>query len=244
MKPDPDPSWGLRIVVLSEASRAWQDEVTRWWFERLVSFRLDAYSARHKATHLPLDTYDFVADHVVMEHHEFGIVASFRLVRYDVCARYGLSLPGDGYAAGRPDIAEALTHTLDDVPFDRVAFAGRLATRPSAYQHRRLYSLLRSLLIGTYVHACGELELQRTVLCAATEFATQHLFEDAGFEFVRGPSSRMPLGVVRDRAVGNVECALMTHRHFSEAARRHQSRWDALWEARVIVGASWGVPDE
>ena len=83
----------LEVVVLERPVDTWDSPVTAEFFHKTMSMRLRGYGRKYEYGLLPVNTADFIADHIVIGERSTGVfrpVTGWRSISEGTCHQFGL----------------------------------------------------------------------------------------------------------------------------------------------------------
>ena len=86
----------LRVVVLMNPYDSLVDPEVQKLFSKIINFKIEGYLQEYPYGALPVDTYDFIANHVVLCQEKKGDlfpIMGLKFIEYNTCTMHKLQFP-------------------------------------------------------------------------------------------------------------------------------------------------------
>ena len=204
------------------------------FFGKLLTLRMEGYSAVHGKGVVPIDPYDYFATNILLYKEVMGTiipVACSRIIRYSDCLDNNLAFPPlnllDDHC--NKNTIEVILHLLDEAfrKGREITFDSSFAIAPS-FKCTSESNLIIKYIMGAVFHWHKEYDTNIFIASATIKVKTNRLFERLGLSPVANDSNYRLLSV-------NNEPALMMK--FLNSPTKRTQKWmeasNSLWENRL-----------
>lgn len=229
-----------RVVVLDCPYDTWSSATTQHLFSEIINLKLEGYKTVYSDGVLPIDTYDFIATHILVCSDDGGKLkplTGFKSVTSPRCKRFNLPFPTSQLLSldGAPLHAEAVATIMKNTEESGsvLAYDGAWTIDPEARKNRSVRSLLHELFISNVVHWHTSSTPHNLVGMGVPGIRTDKFFERVGFK--RVTSEGKPLPTFNHTAIVGGEVALIYLEKFSEFATELARKYQPFWNNRITI---------
>lgn len=230
----------FKVVVLDCPYDTWSSTDTQYLFSEIINLKLSGYKSVHKEGSLPVDTYDFIATHILVCRDEGGKlkpVTGFKSVTSERCKRFNLPFPTVQLLAANstPEHTEAVASIMRDCDQsgDVLAFDSSWTVDPDVRKSREAHHFLQELFISNVVHLHTSSSPHKLIGAGVRRIRTDKFFERVGFNRLANAGQALP--TFRQASLVGAEVALIYLERFSEFAKELSMKYESFWSNRITI---------
>lgn len=229
----------LKFVVLESPYDTWSHPLTEKIFSRLMGLKLKGYGCEYPYGVLPVDTTDFIADHLIIceeEDGELQPIVSIKSVSLAQCRQHGLVFPAlvlmrQAGATVHAETIEQIIQTADNHDLD-LRYVGSWTIDPDHRGDKEWGDVLRELFTTIYVSFHHDRKSQ-TIAGGTLRFKVDKYIQWLGHQPLSRDGKALP--TVRVQHLAGEE-NLFTHlQSFTFESRSVAKKWQALWNDRIVI---------
>lgn len=232
-----------KVVVLDCPYDTWSDGITQKLFSSIIDLKLAGYKSYYSDGVLPMDTYDFIATHILVceeEEGELRPLTGFKSVTSVRCNRFSLPFTASHILSlsNVPQHAEMLASLMKncDESGNLLAYDSQWTVLPEIKKSRSIHYTLQELFIANVVHwHTAPSAHHELVGLGACRVRTDKFFERVGFR--RLAKEGKPLPTFGYESPTGTEVALIHLDRFSEFATKLAEKYQPLWDDRITIAA-------
>lgn len=167
----------LRIVILKDVSQFWShtdDERFKHLFHKMIQLKLHGYNSEYPEGVLPVDTTDFIADHLLVckeEHGELTLLSGTKSTTVSVSQKHLIKFPGLSLvqaSESKPHIA-AMENLMKECAAQNreLTYTASWAITPEARKDKSLRADVHEYFNASYVFHHMESKIQ-DIVCGGT----------------------------------------------------------------------------
>ncbi len=232
-----------KVVVLDCPYDTWSNETTQKLFSSIINLKLEGYKSYYPDGVLPMDTYDFIATHILVcqdEEGELRPLTGFKSVTSMRCKRFSLPFTASHILSlsNMPQHAERVASLIKscDESGNMLAYDSQWTVLPEIKKNRLIHYTLQELFIANVVHWHTAASTHHELLgLGACRVRTDKFFERVGFRRLTNEGELLPpFGY---ESPTGTEVALIHLDRFSEFATKLAEKYQPLWDDRVTIAA-------
>lgn len=229
----------LKFVVLGSPYDTWSNPLTEKLFARLVGLKLAGYGHEYPYGVLPLDTTDFVADHLIIcDEDEQGLkpIVSIKSTSLAQCRAHKLPFPALTLMQlvkknEHANVIEQIMAQSEKNGTD-LRYVGSWTIDPNERGNKEWGDVLRELFTAIYVSFHLENKSQ-TIAGGTLRFKVDKYIQWLGHEPLLMDGHQLSTVPVFHL---NGEENLFTHlKSFSFESRSIAKKWQKLWDERIVI---------
>ncbi|MCX6968034.1 MAG: hypothetical protein NTZ46_09725 [Verrucomicrobia bacterium] len=232
-----------KVVVLDCPYDTWSKTSTQSLFSEIINLKLAGYTSVYTDGVLPVDTYDFIATHILVcgeENGQLKPLTGFKSVTLSRCKRFNLPFPTSQLLSGTntPQHTEAVASIMRscDESGDVLAYDSSWTVHPLVRKDRPVHHFLQELFISNVVHLHTSAAPHKLLGAGVRQVRTDKFFERVGFK--RLSNSGEPLSTFKQASLVGAEVALIHLERFSEFATSIAQKYESFWNERVVIQAA------
>lgn len=235
----------IEVVILRCPYQSWQLLDVQTHFADMIALKLAGYQKEYQYGVLPVDTTDFIANHVLIyEKLQTGksrLVSALKSTPFHYCKAFQLefnarTLLRHGHAKQQHLIALNTILEKCSSLSRSIAYYSSWTILPEIREKKENVRLLKDIVTAlTFLHHQEE-SIDELLGLGVPKFKTHEYFSTWGFEAVQFQGSDLPRLYVE--TYSDIEVILMHLQSFSVYAKERALFYQGLWEARKTVGQS------
>lgn len=234
---------GLKILVIDHPYRALGHPETQHLFGRLMGMKIAGYRAAYPFGVLPVDTYDFVASHILVCVPEgsdgWKPLGAGRVISEERCEAHRLPFPAQALLRDAQSDTSRHLQAVEEIVaaarsrMKRLDYHSSWTLSPALRDQPELRRFVRDVMVSTLITRMVEDVEREHLLCGVLRMKTDELFKWVGYEPLKAGTEVLP-EILQRSLFG--EPVLMFHSTGVTAeAREMTQRFRALWEERQIL---------
>jgi hypothetical protein len=230
----------LKLVALRCPYDSWGLDQTQALFGKIVGLKLNGYGSAYPYGILPVDTYDFIATHLLVcafSECKLRPLCAFKTVDNERCRMHGVPfpalalLPATGASLHQKYLQQILN--LCHERGTRIAYDSSWAVDPEIRNNRHLMQHILNLLVTTIVHYHLEDNSLQQVGLGVMRFRTEKFFQRLGYKpFVWDGKVLEP---IKHPLLRNEEAMLLHLEAYSDEAQRIAEEHAQFWKDRIVL---------
>ncbi len=240
----------LQVFVLRHPYDKWEDPLVQAMFAEIVQLKIRGYKAEYPNGVLPVDTSDFVGDHIGVCHvTNSGLrpVMAFKSVTLSVCRQHQLKFSALSLmeAAKAPLHAEKVQNLVARADADNtdLTYVGSWTIDPLFRENREIVKTLKDTLKGIFYHHHQEQKQTRIFAAATPRFHTERVLSTWGLEPLRDSGGQV-LPNIQFQHLFQEPVQIMYMEAFTDESRKFADSFKKLWQDRIEIGANEGHTEE
>lgn len=229
----------LKFVILGSPYDTWKHPLTEKLFARLMGLKLSGYGHEYPYGVLPVDTTDFIADHLIIcEEDDLGLkpICSIKSTSLEQCKIHNVTFP----ALALMRQAEAFEHAyaiekiMNKATSEKadLRYVGSWTIDPEQRGNKEWGDIMRELFSAMFVSYHLESKSQ-TIAGGTLRFKIDKYVQWLGHQPLS--MNGQPLSTVRVQHLAGEE-NLFTHlTSFTFEARSVAKKWQTLWDERIVI---------
>lgn len=229
-----------KVVVMDCPYDTWSSPETQYLFSEIINLKLTGYKDVYTDGVLPVDTYDFIATHLLVCTEEDGKLkplTGFKSVTSARCRRFNLPFPTSPLLSlgNAPLHAEAVDSIMKDCDASGniLAFDSSWTVHPDAKKTRSVHHVLQELFIANVVNWHTASTPHQLLGTGIRRVRTDRFFERVGFK--RVARAGQPLPTFGQASLAGSEAFLIHLEKFSEFATQLAQKYQWFWDNRIAV---------
>ena len=233
----------LRVVIIKCPYVNWSQKDTQLYFSKMVSLKLKSYCEKHHVGVMPVDTTDFVADHILICSEEEGDLTPILGVKsldYDRCNLFHIDFTIEAFLrkGGHQKHLKALYSILEKSKSkqEKISYYSSWAMRPEVSRDRPLATYIKKIYTGlTLLHHTHE-NIKHLLGLGVPKYRTDSFFYTWGFE--RISYDNHPLENIPFFILGNIDGVFIHLENYSQVAMDCAEEALEFWENRLVIGVN------
>lgn len=208
-------------------------------FSDMVGLKLQGYLDRHEIGAMPLDSSDFVADHILF-YQDSRLVLGVKSLLFDLCGVFQIDFTIEAFLkkGGHGEHLEVLKQIIADTQADgrKISYYSSWTMAPSTRVSPANVAFLKELFAAcTYFYHRQE-GISDLLGAGLPKFKTDQFFGAWGFERFARSHENVPLAMIPAPIFSGIDYVAMHLSRYSEHVIRCAERHKCYWEERVEVG--------
>ncbi len=233
--------FGLKILQLNCPSHNWDNHEFRSIFNQMIELRLSGYRKYHFQNALPLDTVDFIADHLfICRETDKGLeilscvksiskaVADMHRVGFTPEMILKKETKKEAYLEAYNAIINAAHSENKDVAY----YSSWTMKHHSLLPEEKV--LLKEIFTAMTINYHTEKNIKYLFGFGVPKFKTDAYFETWGYERVRFQGK--PLENIPASLLEGIDSVFMALEHFTPYAKAIGEKYADLWKNRIVLG--------
>lgn len=233
----------LKIVILKCPYINWKSSATQECFAKVVDLKLKSYCEKHHLGVMPVDTTDFICDHILVceeEGDSLTPILGVKSLDYSRCDIFHVDFTISAFLknGGHAEHLTALNEILDQCrqKDEKIAYYSSWAMLPEVTRNRPLATSLKNIFTGlTVLHHTHE-GIAQLLGLGVPKYRTDQFFKTWGFDQVARE------GQVLDNIpffiLGDIDGVFIHLKQYSEFALDCADNTMDMWKNRLVIGDS------
>ncbi len=233
-------SKNFEIAIVRHASDNWDNPEVQRLFAQIVQLKIQGYHCEYPEGVLPVDTTDFICDHIVICQRDTPFqlrpVLAFKSTNLESCRRHRISFPGITLAeqAGAKPHAETLRAIVAACErlHQNIAYVGSWTISPDVRKNRDLVLQIKEIMKVIFYFYHSELRIDKIVAGATQRFKTGDFIKFWGFEPLLD-SQNAVLEPIRVKHLFDELVQLQYLQKFTDESRNFAVAHSHIWHNRT-----------
>jgi hypothetical protein len=231
-----------QIIVLKSPYHLMGIESVEKTFINICKFKIDGYLREYPSGVLPLDTSDFIANHIILCEKgtdSFEPIMGFKSITLQTCDNHRIPFPMIGMLKSIDDTSAHLSYfetLLNKYRLENkahsIAYNGSFTVharkRSDPNFHKILWDMVSFLLASYYISE----KIENVVAVAATKYKVDHRKTERGWDYIEHNSKR--LGSYRANSLFDAELIPMQIQGLDIKCQKDKERYKFLWDQRIV----------
>ena len=233
----------LKVVELRTPFHLLADPQVRDFFGQVLELKLMGYRGRYPDGVIPVDTTDFVANHLlVCEEQEGELIPlmGYKTVTLRRCKVHNLTFPAlsllssSNAPAQHKQATQAILDRCEEKGID-VSYDSSWTIAPKVRENRELTLELRNILTSIVTHYHDEYRIPEIMGLGVVKLKTAKLFATWGLHPILFNGEPLPTFTLA--SLQGAEVVLVHGMPFSEEAKALAERYSKYWADRLTIAA-------
>lgn len=214
--------------------------VVRDLFPKILDLKYKCFGARYSDSMLPVDTYDYISDHICICREEDGenkLVSCYKITTPDICKRFKMDYLANHIMKMHADYPEHI-QTIERISNENtdVIYSGGWCVDPEDSYVKKGSTILPEFInffTAVFLHCHMLYNADASLMIGIKAFKTDRYFEKWGFEPITDEEgnelSTFPLA-----SHDNIESVFMEFKGFTKDSLRRYEKHRAYLEKHLI----------
>lgn len=233
----------LRVVILETPYDTWFEKGAQELFSKMIGLKFTGYLKEHPYGSLPVDTSDFVANHLLVcdeRNGELIPLMGYKTITLSRCRTHQLTFPALSLLSSSnapTEHKQAVLEILNRCEANKieVSYDSSWTIHPDARADRELTLELRDILTSVVSRYHREYEIPEILGLGVVKLKTAKLFATWGLEPMSVNGEPLPTFTLS--SLQGAEVLLVHGKPFSETALALTERYANFWEERVTISS-------
>ncbi len=239
----------LQILVLKCPYVNWENRETREYFTKMVSLKFRGYTKKHHIGVMPVDTTDFICDHILIcdnSENNLTPILGVKTLDYRRCGLFhaDFTIEANLKRCGYKEHLNALYSILNQCKEteQNISYYSSYTRLPEISKDRPLASFLKRLFAGLTVLYHTQENISQLLGLGVPKYRTDEFFQTWGFE--RVSYQGIPLKNIPFFILGGIDGVFIHLKQYTPYALECAEECMGLWKARVTLGSNPIFPEK